>query len=65
VAKKSPHSYVLKIRPCGEHAGRYRWEILDRDGLLDTSWASFATEGEADEGGRRELQSLVEMWNKE
>ena len=64
MAKKFPHPYVLKIRPCSEHDGRYRWEIFDSDGLLDTSWASFATEREADEAGRRELQSLVEIWNK-
>ena len=56
--------YSLKIRPCTEHAGRFRWEILDSDGVLDTSWVSFATERAAEEGGRREMQNLVEMWNK-
>jgi hypothetical protein len=58
------HPYVLKVRPCSEQAGRFRWEILDSDGVLDTSWVSFATEREAEEGGRREMQNLVEMWNK-
>ena len=57
-----PHPYSLKIRPCSTHAGRFRWEILDSDGVLGASWVSFATEREAEEGGRRELQSLVETW---
>jgi hypothetical protein len=59
-----PHPYSLKIRPCTEHAGRFRWEILDSDGVLDTSWDTFATEREAEEVGRREMKNLVEMWNK-
>jgi hypothetical protein len=59
-----PHPYSLKIRPCTEHVGRFRWEILDSEGLLDTSWDSFATEHEAKESGRLEMQSLVEIWNK-
>ena len=59
-----PHPYYLKIRPSPEHAGRFRWEILDSDGVLDTSWDSFATEREAKEAGQREMQSLVETWNK-
>ena len=64
VANKSPHPYVLKTRSSTEDAGRFRWEILDSDGVLNTSWVSFATEREANESGRREMQSLVEMWNK-
>jgi hypothetical protein len=64
VANKSLHPYVLKTRSCTEDAGRFRWEILDSDGVLNTSWVSFATEQEANESGRREMQSLVEMWNK-
>jgi len=59
-----PHPYVLKIRSCTEHVGRYRWEILDSDGLLDTSFESFATKQEAEEDGQREMKSLVEIWNK-
>ena len=64
VAKKSPHPYRLEIRPCIEHAGRFRWHILESDKLADTSWDSFATEREAKESGRREMKNLVEMWNK-
>jgi hypothetical protein len=64
VAKKSSHPYYLKIRPCNEHVGRHRWEILDNEGLLQTSAGSFATERAAKDNGRLEMQGLVEMWKK-
>jgi hypothetical protein len=64
VAEKLPHPYLLKIRSCTEDAGRFRWEILDSNGVLDTSFESFATGREARDSGQRELQSLVEIWNK-
>ena len=64
VAEQSPHPYRLKIRPCDVHVGCYRWELLDTDGLLETSAVSFATEREAKDKGRLEMQRLVEMWNK-
>jgi hypothetical protein len=64
VTKKSPYPYYLQIRPCSENVGRHRWEILDSDGLLETSRLSFATEHEAHAQGRREMQGLVKMWNK-
>src|ERR1700730_8430348 len=54
----------LKIRPCNAHVDRYRWEILDNEGLLQTSADSFATEREAKGNGRLEMQDLIEMWNK-
>jgi hypothetical protein len=44
--------------------GRHRWEILDSEGLLQTSAGSFATEREAKDNGRLEMQRLVEMWKK-
>src|SRR5580704_8808501 len=46
VTKQSPHPYYLKIRPCNAHVDRHRWEILDNEGLLQTSAESFATERE-------------------
>jgi hypothetical protein len=64
VAEKIPHPYLLKIRSCTEHAGRFRWEILDGDGVLDTSIESFATGREARDSGQREMKNLVEIWNK-
>jgi hypothetical protein len=64
VTKQSPHPYYLKIRPCNAHVDRHRWEIRDNEGLLQTSADSFATEREAKENGRREMQGLVEIWNK-
>jgi hypothetical protein len=64
VTKQSPHPYYLKIRPCNTHVDRHRWEILDNEGLLQTSANSFATEREAQDNGRREMQGLVEMWNR-
>jgi hypothetical protein len=63
VTKKSPHPYYLKIRPCDVHVGCYRWELLDTEGLIETSH-SFATEREAKDNGQRQMQGLVEMWNK-
>ena len=64
VTKQSPHPYYLKIRPCNVHVDRYRWEILDNEELLQTSADSFATEREAKDNGRLEMQDLIEMWNK-
>ncbi len=64
VTKQSPHPYYLKIRPCNAHVDRHRWEILDNEGLLQTSADSFATEREAKDNGRLEMQGLVEIWNK-
>jgi hypothetical protein len=64
VNKHPPHPYHLKIRACDTDVGHYRWEILDSDGVVGTSWRSFATELEAEDDGRQEMQSLVEMWNK-
>jgi hypothetical protein len=64
VAKTSPHPYALKIRPCTEHAGRFRWDILDGDEVLDTSWDSFATGREARDSGQQEMKNLIEIWNK-
>jgi hypothetical protein len=64
VAKKLPHPYYLKITAGSEDAGRFRWEIHDGDGVLDTSWDSFATGREARDSGQREMQHLIEMWNK-
>jgi hypothetical protein len=63
VAGKSLHPYSLKVRPCTEHAGRFRWEILDNE-VVDTSSDSFTTEREAEESGQREMKHLLEMWNK-
>jgi hypothetical protein len=60
VAKK--HPYYLKITAGSEDAGRFRWEILDGDGVLDTSADSFATGREATDSGQRE--HLIEIWNK-
>ena len=37
---------------------------FDNEGLLQTSADSFATEREAKDNGRLEMQGLVEMWNK-
>jgi hypothetical protein len=65
VIEKSPHPYLLKIRSCTEDAGRFRWEILDSDGLLGTSWDSFSTGREARDSGQLEMQNLIEIWNKE
>jgi hypothetical protein len=65
VTKQSPHPYRLKTRPSDTDVGRYRWEIYDDDGLLETSPTSFATEREAIDKGRLQMQGLVEMWNKE
>ena len=64
VTKQSPHPYYLKIRPCNAHVDRHRWEILDNEGLLQTSADSFATEREAKDNGRLEMQGLIEIWNK-
>ncbi len=64
VTKKSPHPYYLKIRPCDGDVDRHRWDIFDNEGLLQTSADSFATEREAKDNGRLEMQGLVEMWNK-
>jgi hypothetical protein len=61
---KTPHPYQLKIRPCSDPVGRYRWEILDSDGVGDWSGRTFATEQEAKENGQQEMQRLIEMWNK-
>jgi hypothetical protein len=63
MSTKSSHPYALKIRPCTEHAGRFRWETHDSDGLLETSWGSFVTERAAEDDGRREMKNLVEIWN--
>jgi hypothetical protein len=64
VTKQPPHPYLLKIRACNTDVDRYRWEIIDSDGVVGTSWHSFATEQEAEDNGQREMQSLLEMWNK-
>jgi hypothetical protein len=64
VTKKTPHPYQLKIRPCVAPIGHHRWEILDGDEVVDGSWHTFATEQEAKDNGRQEMQNLVEMWNK-
>jgi hypothetical protein len=64
VAKKLPHPYALRITAVSEDAGRFRWEILDNDGVVDTSADSFATGREARDNGQREMQHLIEMWNK-
>ena len=64
VTKQSPHPYYLKIIPCNARVDRHRWEIHDNEGLLQTSAGSFATEREAKDNGRLEMQGLVEMWNK-
>jgi hypothetical protein len=64
MTKQSPHPYYLKIRPCDVHVDRQRWEIFDNEGLLQTSADSFATEREAKDNGRLEMQDLIEMWNK-
>jgi hypothetical protein len=64
VAKKLPHPYYLKITAGSEDAGRFRWEILDSNAVLDTSADSFATGREARDSGQREMQNLIEMWNK-
>jgi hypothetical protein len=64
VTEQSPHPYHLKIRPCDAHVGRHRWEILDNEGLLQRSADSFATEREAKDNGRLEIQGLLDMWNK-
>jgi hypothetical protein len=64
VTKKSPHPYYLKIGPCIDPAGRYRWQIFDSDGVADASSRTFATEQEADDNGRQEMQSLIEIWNR-
>jgi hypothetical protein len=64
VTERSPHPYRLKVRPCEARVGRHRWEILDDDGLLQTSATSFETEREAKENGCLEMQGLIEMWNK-
>ena len=63
MTKQSPHPYYLKIRPCNAHVDRHRWEILDNEGLLQTSADSFATEREAKDNGRLEMQGLIEMWH--
>ena len=63
MTKKSPHPYFLKIRPCTDHVGHYRWEIFDSDGLMETS-LPFATEREAKDNGRQEMKGIIEMWNK-
>ena len=65
MSKHRPHPYVLKIGPCNERGDRYRWGILDKEGLLQTSADSFATGREAEDNGQSELQSLIDMWNKE
>jgi hypothetical protein len=64
VTKKFPHPYYLIIRSCDADVDRHRWEIFDNEGLLQTSADSFATEREAKDNGRLEMQGLVEMWNK-
>jgi hypothetical protein len=62
--RRLPHPFRLKIRPCDVQVGLYRWKIFDQDGLLQTSATSFATEREARDNGRLQMQGLVEMWNK-
>ena len=64
MTKKSLRPYYLKIRPCDAHVGRYRWEILDSEGLLQTSADSFGTEREARDNGGVQMQDLLEIWNK-
>ena len=54
----------MKIKKCNARSDRFRWEILDSEGLLQKSAKSFATEREAKDNGRLEMQGLVEMWNK-
>jgi hypothetical protein len=50
--------------PPSADVDRHRWEILDNEGLLQTSADSFATEREAKDNGRLEMQGLIEIWNK-
>jgi hypothetical protein len=59
-----PTPLLLENQPCDADVDRHRWEIFDNEELLQTSADSFATEREAKDNGRLEMQGLVEMWNK-
>jgi hypothetical protein len=55
---QSPQPYDLVIRPCTIYAGRFRWDIR-KNGPVQSCMESFASEQEAREDGRRELERLT------
>ena len=55
---QSPQPYDLVTRPCTIYAGRFRWDIR-KNGPVQSCMESFASEQEAREDGRRELERLT------
>jgi hypothetical protein len=57
---QSPQPYDLVIRPCTIQAGRFRWDIR-KNGPVQSGMESFASEQEAREDGRHELERLIQV----
>ena len=59
MTEQAPPPYDVVVRPCTIHAGRYRWEIRQSGMPVQSSMDSFASEQEAHEDGRREMERLM------
>lgn len=53
--------YVVKVRPCTIHAGRYRWDIHENGRPAQSSPDSFENEREAEAAGRAEMEKLINI----
>ena len=56
---QAPPPYDVVVRPCTIHAGRYRWDTRQCGMPVQSSIDSFASEQEAHEDGRREMERLM------
>jgi hypothetical protein len=59
-----PPLYVVRVRPCIIHAGRFRWDIRnvnDGDRPVRSSEDSYPTVGEAKAAAQGALQELASI----
>jgi hypothetical protein len=59
MAAQNPPPYGIKTRRCTIHAGRFRWDILERGKPVLSSEDSYATRHEAEAAGRDEMKKLT------
>jgi hypothetical protein len=59
MAAQNPPPYAIKTRRCTIHAGRFRWDILERGKPVQSSEESYATRHEAEVAGRAEMAKLT------
>jgi hypothetical protein len=53
-----PPPYGLKTRRCTIHAGRFRWDILERGKAVQLSAGSYVTRHDAEVAGGAEMERL-------